>query len=109
MGGGGGNAFKNPNKIKWRVQPYGCWAVVETKDHNVNEGWLVLQTNKSVFSLLHAEVSYIIDIASHWTFFSNFTSLSYLERQNPDFFPFSNSQFLSNSIVELTFSNAGPW
>ena len=45
--------------------------------------------------ILHAEVSYIIDIACHWSFFSNITSFSYfLDRQNPDFFPFSNSQFL---------------
>ena len=49
-------------------------------------------------NLLHAEVSYIIDIACHWSFFfSNITSFSYfLDRQNPDFFPFSNSQFLPN-------------
>ena len=45
--------------------------------------------------ILHAEVSYMIDIACHWSFFPNITSFSYfLNRQNPDFFPFSNSQFL---------------
>ena len=41
-------------------------------------------------------------------FFSpNITSFSYfLERQNPDFFfPFSNSQFLSNWTVKLMFTN----
>ena len=38
-------------------------------------------------NLLHAEVSYIIDIAYHWSFFSNITSFSFfLDRQNPDFF-----------------------
>ena len=48
--------------------------------------------------ILHAEVSYIIDIACHWSFFfSIITSFSYfLDRQNPDFFPFSNSQFFVN-------------
>ena len=45
--------------------------------------------------ILHADVSYIIDIVRHWSYFSNITSLNYfLDRQNPDFFPFSNSQFL---------------
>ena len=38
--------------------------------------------------------SYTIDIACHWSLFSNITSFSYfLDRQNPDFFPLSNSQF----------------
>ena len=58
------------------------------------------------FNLLHAVVSYIIDIACHWTFFSNITSFRYfLERQNPNFFPFSNSQFLPNHTIELMFTN----
>ena len=40
-----------------------------------------------LLNLLHAEGSYIIDIACHWTFFSNITSFSYfLAHQTPDFF-----------------------
>ena len=44
--------------------------------------------------ILHADVSYIIDIACHWSFFSNITSFSYfLDRQNPDFFHFPTPNF----------------
>ena len=58
-------------------------------------------------NLLHAEVSYIINIACHWIFFSNISSFSYfLDGQNPDFFPFSESLFLCNVLIELTFTNA---
>ena len=39
------------------------------------------------FNQLHAEVSYIISVTCHWTFFSNITSFSYfLECQSADFF-----------------------
>ena len=41
----------------------------------------------SLLSFLHAEVSYIIDITGHWTFFSNITSFNYfLDCQDPRFF-----------------------
>ena len=51
-----------------------------------NSGFDFLFGNR-LFNLLHAEVSYIIDIACHWTFFSNITSFSYfLGCQNPNFF-----------------------
>ena len=45
--------------------------------------------------ILHADVSYIIDIACHWSYFSNITSFSYfLDRQNPVFFfPFPTPNF----------------
>ena len=44
--------------------------------------------------ILHADVSYIIDIACHWSYFSNITSFSYfLDRQNPDFFDFPTPNF----------------
>ena len=58
--------------------------------------------------ILHADVSYIIDIACHWSNFSNITSFSYfLDRQNPEFFPFSNSQFLPELVpVELMFTHS---
>ena len=43
-----------------------------------------------------------------WLFFSNITSFSYfLEWQNPDFFPFSNIQFLLNCTIKLMFTNVG--
>ena len=46
-----------------------------------------LNLNIGTFNILHAGVSYIINIACHWTFFPNITSFSnVLERQNPDFF-----------------------
>ena len=56
-----------------------------------------------LFNLLHAEVSYIIDTACHWTFFFfNITSFSYfLGRRNPRFFPFSNTQFSISRSVKL--------
>ena len=53
-----------------------------------------LQFVTKFFNLLHAEVSYIIDIACHWIFFPNITSFSYfLECQNPDFFHFPTPNF----------------
>ena len=64
---------------------------------------------QNLLSLLHVEVSYIIDIAYHWTFFPILPVFSYfLECQNPDFFPFSNSQFLPNIIVKFMFTNVEP-
>ena len=43
-------------------------------------------------------------------FFSNITSFSYfLYRQNPDFFPFSNSQFLPNRYPSNLCSPIRPW
>ena len=45
--------------------------------------------------ILHAEVSYIIDIACHWSFFPILPVLAtFWIAQTPLFFPFSNYQFL---------------
>ena len=50
-------------------------------------------------------------IVALWaTCFSNITSFSYfLDRQNPDFFPFSNSQFLRNRYPSNLCSPIRPW
>ena len=49
----------------------------------------LLECNSACWGILHNRY------CLHLSFFSNITSLSYfLDRQNPDFFPFSNSQFL---------------
>ena len=57
-------------------------------------------------NLLHAEVSYIIDIACHWTFFPILPVLAtFWNAKTTIFFPFSNSQFLLNRTVELMFTN----
>ena len=73
-------------------------------DYYLFQNWFI--------NLLHAEISYIIDIACHWTFFSNITSFSYfLERQNPVVFfsPFSSSQILPNCTVEFMFTIVRGW
>ena len=46
--------------------------------------------------ILHAEVSYIIDTACHWSFFSPILPVlaTFWIAKTPIFFPFSNSQFL---------------
>ena len=55
---------------------------------------ITLIVNTIRCNLLHAEVSFMIDIACHWTIFSNITSFNYfLECQNPDFFHFPTPNF----------------
>ena len=59
--------------------------------------------------ILHADVSYIIDIACHWCFFfSNITSFSYfLDRQNPDFFSIFQLPIFAEPVpVELMFAHS---
>ena len=58
--------------------------------------------------ILHADVSYIIDIACHWSYFSNITSFSYfLDRQNPDFFSIFQLQIFAEPVpVELMFTHS---
>ena len=57
-------------------------------------------------NLLHAELSYIIDIACHWSFFSNITSFSYfLITKTPIFFHFPTPNFCEPVSVELMFTN----
>ena len=58
--------------------------------------------------ILHADVSYIIDIACHWSYFSNITSFSYfLDRQNPDFFSIFQLPIFAEPVpVELMFTHS---
>ena len=58
--------------------------------------------------ILHVDVSYIIDIACHWSFFSNITSFSYfLGRQNPDFFSIFQLPIFAEPVpVELMFTHS---
>ena len=57
-------------------------------------------------NLLHAEVSYIIDIACHWIFFPILPALAaFWIAKTPIFFPFSNSEFFRTIPVELMFTN----
>ena len=61
-------------------------------------------SNMQAFNL-HAEVSYRIDIACHWTF----PVLATFWNAKPWFFPFSNSQFLPNHTIKFMFTNVRPW
>ena len=58
--------------------------------------------------ILHADVSYIIDIACHWSYFSNIISFSYfLDRQNPDFFSIYQLPIFAEPVpVELMFTHS---
>ena len=58
--------------------------------------------------ILHADVSYIIEIACHWSYFSNITSFSYfLDRQNPDFFSIFQLPIFAEPVpVELMFTHS---
>ena len=58
--------------------------------------------------ILHADVSYIINIVATGDFFPNITSFSYfLDRQNPDFFSIFQLPIFARPVpVELMFTRS---
>ena len=55
--------------------------------------------------ILHADVSYIIHIACHWSFFSNITSFSYFLVPKPQFFSIFQPPIFAEPVpVELMFT-----
>ena len=46
---------------------------------------------------------------NRYSLFSSITSATFWNIKTPIFFPFSNSKFLSNCTVKLTFTNVGAW